>query len=287
MILDPSTNTASFGWNIEGALPPPGQYVGVCLDIKDQLGVERKAFQSDVMEKRDVTRFLFGIRDPRTHQLYLVQTFEMSISGAANSNLVQFLRGWTNRDPYGFDYLELKGQGALLTISHKQSTRTPGLVYAQIVTVSPVYPTLQGEIPQLGLFTELIAKANIPRVLPTNPAAVAGAPATIGVPAPGIPERKFWTQGTNGAIILVTEKQLIQKGEPHRMIMAENQVGGWMPASSVINFPIASPTPPAPPPAPAFPPAPPAAPPPMPPPPPMPGTGFAGLPTQPEEVLPF
>jgi hypothetical protein len=213
------------------------------------------------MEKRDITRFLFGIRNPQTHQLFLVQTFEMTISGAAQSNLVQFIRGWTAREPYGFDYLSLKGSGATLTIGHKQSTKTPGLFYAIILNASPVYPALANEIPQPALFAELVTKANTPRPMPSTTGAVGPGivpSAVLGMPGVGaMPPRKFWTPGLNGQAVLVTEQQIIAKGEPMRQIMAENQVGRWVPASSLIKFPVT--TPPATlPPMPIMPPPPPA-----------------------------
>lgn len=268
MKLEPNTNVGGFGWNIQPPLPPPGQYVGICLDIKDEFAVDRKAFQSDQMEKRDVTRFLFGLRQPQTRQLFLVQTFEFNISGAPNSNLVQFIRGWTNADPYGFDYMTLKGSGALLTIGHKHSVRNPSVIYAVISGCTPVYPTLQGEIPTAQEFASLVAQANQPRPIQTT-TTVPGATAATMLPGVGSAVRKFWTQGSNGQVVLATEAQIIQKGEPHRMVMAENQQGGWVTASSVITFippavsaPATAPMPPpvAPPPpfVPFTPPAPPA-----------------------------
>lgn len=287
MILDPNTNAGGggYGWNIDGPLPPPGQYVAVCLDVRDSLGVDRPSWDNpQVMEKKDVTRFLFGAVHPQTRQPFLVQTFEYTISGGANSNLVKFLKGWTGKDPYGFDYAkDLKGVGAMITVQHKHSTRNPSVVYANIAGISPVYPTLQGEIPNPATFAALIAQANQPRQQTagqqtTGPAGV----------------RKFWTQGPTG-VVLVTQQQLITKGEPNRLVMTEDQSSGWVPASSLMPFgppaaPTAPPMPPAPPAAPA-PPAPPTFPtapaaPAAPagwgvPPPP------ASLPQTPEEELPF
>lgn len=238
MKLEPNTNVGGgFGWNIAGPLPPVAQYVGVCLDIKDDFGVERPDFNNPTLkEKRDVTRFLFGIADPNTRQPFLIQTFEFNISGGANSNLVKFLRAWTNSDPYGFDYLTLKGQGALITVGHKQSTKNPGVVYAVIAGISPVYPTLQNQIPTPPTFAQLIMAANQPRQQTVGGQPVVG-PAGV---------RKFWTQGPTGAVISVTQEQLLAKGEPQRMIMSEDQKSGWVPAHQLIQFPIAAAAPPPP-----------------------------------------
>jgi hypothetical protein len=226
-----------FGWNISGPLPPVAQYVGICLDVKDDFGVERPTFENpQVKEKRDVTRFLFGIVDPHTQQAFLVQTFEFNISGGANSNLVKFLRAWTNSDPYGFDYLTLKGQGAMITVGHKQSAKTPGIVYATIAGISPVYPTLQNQIPNPAMFAQLVAAANQPRQQTVGGQAVAG-PAGV---------RKFWVTGQGGQVVSATQEQILAKGNPQLMIMTEDQRSGWVPAHQLMQFPIAAAAPPPP-----------------------------------------
>lgn len=115
------TAPEQFGFAIE-ALAPAGTYVATCLDIEDQFGVDRPKFENpQETEELDVTRFLFGFRGP-DGQIYKVQSFEFRISGSPKSNLIKFLTSWLGQAPkYGWDYCELKGQGAMITVAHKQS----------------------------------------------------------------------------------------------------------------------------------------------------------------------
>lgn len=194
--LDPNTGGGIFGYNIPKTqpLPPPGQYLGVCLHIRDQMGVDRKAYQSEEIEKQDVTRFLFGIVDAQNNR-YLVQTFEFKISGGQKSNLVLFLKAWRNTDPYHFDYLTMVGQGAMLTIGHKASTKTPGLVYPSINGITPVFPQLQAQIPPASHFADLLTLA---LQTPADPAAarptdkVAQTAASFGAPVQQAPTPPAW-----------------------------------------------------------------------------------------------
>lgn len=158
MQLKPDTGGGGiFGYNIT-TLAPTGQFIGVCLDIRDQFGVQRKAFQSETMESQDVTRFLFGFLDPAGVPC-LVQTFEMKISGNSGSNLVEFLKGWTNRDPYEFDYCTLKGQAAMITVGVKESGKTKGKWYNTVNSITPVYPALLAHVPNASVFAQLLQAA--------------------------------------------------------------------------------------------------------------------------------
>ena len=119
--------------------PPRGTYVATCIDIKDMFGVERPKYENpSELEKVDLTAFLFGFRD-REGRPYKIASKTMRISAKENSNLFAFLKSWLGRAPqYGWDYCELKGQKALITVDHTASRKYAGIVYADIVTISPV-----------------------------------------------------------------------------------------------------------------------------------------------------
>lgn len=136
--------------------PPPGQYVATCLRVNDVFDVERQKFQSQEMELRDVTRFVFGVKDQAGRQ-YLLQTYEYTISGAPGSNLIKFLTSWLGQNPQmGWDYAEMRGRGAMITIQHKQSAKNPGQIYANISGISPVFQQLQHLVPNPAEFEPML-----------------------------------------------------------------------------------------------------------------------------------
>jgi len=124
--------------------------VAVCLDVKDSLGIERPTFDDpNVMETVDLTRFLFGLQDGS-----MIQTGEMKITGHERSNLVKFLTGWLGRIPQmdgSWDYCEMIGQGAVLSVAQKVSRK--GRTYADVQGVTPVMEQLADQVPQAGQFT--------------------------------------------------------------------------------------------------------------------------------------
>ena len=121
-----------------GDLAPKGTYIATCVDIKDQFGVERRKFQSDEIEKVDLTGFLFGFRD-KAGQPFRVASRSFRISGNEKSSLFAFLKAWLGEPPkMGWDYMELKGRKALITVEHVPSTRNPGQVFSGIASISPV-----------------------------------------------------------------------------------------------------------------------------------------------------
>lgn len=106
-----------------------------------------------------MTRFLFGLIDQQGTP-YLIQTYEYRISGANNSNLVKFLTQWLGRPPeMGWDYCELQGQGAMVSVAHQQSKGTPPKTYAKITGISPVFEQLRAQLPPASHFDQLIAQA--------------------------------------------------------------------------------------------------------------------------------
>lgn len=142
-----------------GDLAPAGAQIATCLEIQDQFGVERPKFENpNEKETLDVTRFLFGFRG-QDGRSYRVQSFEFRISGSPKSNLFKFLTSWLGNPPkYGWDYCELKGQGAMITVAHKQS-RDGTKTYANIVGISPVIDQLKAQVLPLEAFAQAQAPA--------------------------------------------------------------------------------------------------------------------------------
>ena len=178
-LQQPSTN----GFEIE-ALAPIGTYVATCLDIEDQFAVDRPKFENpQETEKLDVTRFLFGFRGADGH-LYKVQSFEFRISGSPKSNLFKFLTAWLGKPPqYGWDYCELKGEGTMITIAHKQS-RDGTKTYANLIGIAPVIDQLKAQIIPLAAFGVVPATQITPPAGGTPQAAYNQPPGTqASVPA--------------------------------------------------------------------------------------------------------
>jgi hypothetical protein len=136
-ILKEPTQTRVF--DTGDATPPRGTFVATCIDVKDMFGVQRPKFENpSEMEKVDLTAFLFGFRD-RNGTPFKIASKTMRISAKDNSNLYGFLKSWMGRPPqYGWDYCQLKGTKALITIDHTASRKYAGVMYADIVTISPV-----------------------------------------------------------------------------------------------------------------------------------------------------
>lgn len=135
------------------ALPPTGSYIATCLDINDQFGVQRPNFDNpQLMESRDATRFLFGFRGA-DEQLHKVESFEFRISGSPKANLMKFLNAWLGKPAeYGWDYCELKGQGALIAVAHKPNA-DGSRIFANIVDIKPVGEEQRSQILPLDAFT--------------------------------------------------------------------------------------------------------------------------------------
>jgi len=69
------------------------------------------------------------------------------------------LTSWLGNPPkYGWDYCELKGQGAMITVAHKQS-RDGSKTYANIVGISPVIDQLKAQVLPLEAFAQALASA--------------------------------------------------------------------------------------------------------------------------------
>jgi len=120
----------------------------------------RKKFQSQEDVKKDVTRFIFGVYGPK-NTLYLIQTFEFTISTAPTANLMAFLKAWLGKTPeMGWDYHELVGKGAAIIVERKTSTRNPSKSYAQIASIGAVFPQLQPLVAPAKLYGPLLLAAS-------------------------------------------------------------------------------------------------------------------------------
>ena len=105
------------GWDLP--LCRPGQYLAICLEVKDSFGIQRPKYEDpSQIETLDVCRFIFGTQDGQ-----MVQTGEMKISAHEKSKLTGVLTSWLGSAPgAGFDTESLKGKGAMINIVEKTST---------------------------------------------------------------------------------------------------------------------------------------------------------------------
>jgi hypothetical protein len=124
-------------------LAPKGTYLATIVDIIDTFDVVRPTFEDPTKtEKVNLTTFVFGFKG-KDGQLYLITSGNspisaMRISGNEKAKLYKFLTSLTGEPPkMGWDYAELKGTPAQITVTHKESKRTPGRMYAIISAQAP------------------------------------------------------------------------------------------------------------------------------------------------------
>ena len=186
------------GWPLE--LCRPGQYLAVCLDVKDSFGITRPKYDKPgELETLDVCRFLFGTQDGQ-----LVQTGEMKISTHEKSNLTKALTSWTGSPQgAGFDTESLKGKGAMINIVHETSKK--GRVYADIKSITPVMAGMEAQVPQASNFT-------IPGGSPAPAPAVAQQPVQ---PAPAQPAPQATTTVT------VDQPQTVQPAQAQTQMFSQ------------------------------------------------------------------
>ena len=175
-ILEQKTSGGGTGWDIS-EICPAGTQVAICLEIKDVFEVTRPKYDNPAeVEVVDLTRFLFGIK-ASDGCLYRVQTHEMKISSHEKSGLMKILTGWTAKplaELMNWDYCEMQGQLAQLTVIHKTSKM--GKVYPAIETVTPLHPQLAAAAPTLEHFMG-------------EPVPAEGAPAEVA-PSPAVAPEK-------------------------------------------------------------------------------------------------
>jgi hypothetical protein len=136
-----------------GEPPPAGTYLAVCVDVIDSYGVDRPKYQSEEMEKVDVTRFVFGVKTKKG-DLHKIATREMKITGGPKANLTKFLKAWTGENPKpGMDTEELKGKGAQITVTAEESRN--GKTYNNITGIAPVLEGYEANVPAVNAFANV------------------------------------------------------------------------------------------------------------------------------------
>ena len=175
------------GWPLEPARP--GQYLAVCLDVKDSFGIQRPKYEDpSQIETLDVCRFLFGTQDGQ-----IIQTGEMKISAHEKSKLTAVLTSWLGSAPgAGFDTESLRGKGAMINVVQKVSGK--GRTYSDITSVTPVMAGMEAQVPQPSQFNipggaSAPAPASAPAVVqqpvqPVQPAPQATTTVTVDQPVP-------------------------------------------------------------------------------------------------------
>ena len=175
------------GWSLEPCRP--GQYLAICLEVKDSFGIQRPKYEDpSQIETLDVCRFLFGTQDGQ-----MVQTGEMKISAHEKSKLTGVLTSWLGSAPgAGFDTESLRGKGAMINIVEKTSQK--GRTYSDITSVTPVMAGMEAQVPQASNFT---IPGGSPAPAPAQPApAVVQQPVQPVQPAPAQPAPQATTTVT-------------------------------------------------------------------------------------------
>lgn len=159
-VLQAPKSTAGIGPRIT-ELAPKGTYLATILDIVDKFGVERPKYDNPTeIEKVDITTFVFGFK-AKDGKLYLVKTGDspitaMRISNGEKAKLRAFLTQLTGEVPKdGWDYCELKGSGAQITVGHKESKKT-GNPYAVVASVAPVMEEVKDKVLPVSAFSALL-----------------------------------------------------------------------------------------------------------------------------------
>ena len=168
------------GWPLEPARP--GQYLAVCLDVKDSFGIQRPKYEDpSQIETLDVCRFLFGTQDGQ-----IIQTGEMKISAHEKSKLTAVLTSWLGSAPgAGFDTESLRGKGAMINVVQKVSGK--GRTYSDITSITPVMAGMEAQVPQPAQFN-IPGGASAPAPQTTTQVTVEqpqmAQPTTVAQPAP-------------------------------------------------------------------------------------------------------
>ena len=159
-VLQAPKSTGGIGPRIT-ELAPKGTYLATILDIVDKFGVERPKYDNPTeIEKLDITTFVFGFKAKDGKQ-YLVKTGDspitaMRISNGEKAKLRGFLTQLTGETPKdGWDYCELKGSGAQITVAHKESKKT-GNPYAVVASVAPVMEEVKDKVLPVSAFSALL-----------------------------------------------------------------------------------------------------------------------------------
>ena len=131
---------------ISSETPQKGRFIATCIEVHDEIGVERQKFESSETEVVDLTTFYFGYKD-REGRPHVVKSKSMKLSLHEKAALVKFIKSWSGKPPgAGFDTQSLKGVGAEIRVERVASMKTPGREYANIADIGPVEDDEQNKI---------------------------------------------------------------------------------------------------------------------------------------------
>lgn len=116
---------------------PPGEYDGLCVDITEQHGVDRKKFGTELMEKADVVYLTFEVMG-RSGFPRQIRTREFRLSFHEKSSLSQFITEWAGQVCDVSSELEMSLRcHARLTLDVVTGVKDPSKKYVQIVKIAP------------------------------------------------------------------------------------------------------------------------------------------------------
>ena len=111
------------------------RYPARIIAVLDQYQVERKKYQSEEMELRDVSQFFFAVHEGE--DIKFLKTWEMKQSTDSRSKLWQFLTGVLGHEPtLGWDYANLEGSECLVLVQHRESRM--GIPYSVVEAAKPI-----------------------------------------------------------------------------------------------------------------------------------------------------
>jgi len=158
-ILTANSGGGSRSRIISSETPPKGRFIATCIEVHDELGVERQKFESSDTEIVDLTTFYFGFKD-REGRPHVVKSKSMKLSLHEKAALVKFIKSWSGKAPAaGFDTQSLKGAGAEIRVERVASMKTPGREYANIADIGPVEDDERSKILPLANLQGLLKPA--------------------------------------------------------------------------------------------------------------------------------
>lgn len=155
-ILTANSGGGSRSRIISTETPPKGRFIATCIEVHDEIGVERQKFESNDTEIVDLTTFYLGFKD-REGRPHVVKSKAMKLSVHEKAALVKFIKSWTGAAPgAGFDTQSMLGKGAEIRVERIASMKTPGREYANIADIGPVEDDEQGKILPLASLQGLL-----------------------------------------------------------------------------------------------------------------------------------
>ena len=136
---------------------PKGVHNAICVDVID-LGMVEGMWKGE-RKSRHMIRIVFEVEATKEDGTRLTCSNDFGLSLHPGGNLRPFLTGWLGREfreGEAFDTDSLVGKCALLVVTHKQGSKTPGLVFANFIASEPA-----GEIQASGAYSPANARARI------------------------------------------------------------------------------------------------------------------------------